>query len=246
MNERNVDTITHALFSPIAEVLATQKADALSSTNHLHSSKEAQYIKEQTEELTQDLQKEYTNFVGCMKKASVVLQQELKHLPSKEQEHHQKEFNLAASKLNAPQEDLELTLKEFATASSWQQFLGFSDKTLLWVYQIARQCYEKKNLEESLSLFQFLININTFVSDYWTAIGFVRRALHQTSEALDCFAMAILLNQDNPIPRVQSAELYYEIGQFSDTVIELEIAKNLIVKNKLDFPIHDIEDLLTK
>ncbi|MES2199633.1 MAG: hypothetical protein V4489_05660 [Chlamydiota bacterium] len=89
MNEQDADAVTYALFSPIGEVLARQKADALSAAHQLPASKEEQYIKEQTEVLTQDIQKQYATFAQCMKKSGSLLERNLRHLPPLEKEHHE-------------------------------------------------------------------------------------------------------------------------------------------------------------
>jgi tetratricopeptide (TPR) repeat protein len=243
---KDQEALTHMVFSPIGEALATQKADELLVLHKLQDAMKDQYVKDQAEVFTQEIQKRYKAFVKQMEHASGIIKEALEKLPKQEQTQYRKEFSHAASRLKVPTESQAGLFKEFIEASSLQQFLGFSSQTLLFVYQTAYSCYQHHKLEDAHTLFQFLVLLNGLVCDYWIALGFAKKSLEDLSGALDCFAMAICLNPELPLPRVQSAELYLHLGQFSDATAELEIAKDLIIKHKVDFPLSEVESLLIK
>lgn len=238
---------TDSLFLPLAELIANTQADELQVKNQLLTSRE-NYVADKTASILQSLEEQSKKMLHSMQKLNTILTQELALLSKPEQEIHTKEFNIALERLDQIKKSPEGITKDptLLDSESWQKFLGLSEATVLWLYQIGRQHYEQQKLEEAQTLFHLLIMLNSLDCDHWIGLGFTQKSLSQPQQALDFFAMAILLNPENPISRYQSAKLYLELGQFEDALIELEVLSQIVEKEKLDFLKSDIEVLFTK
>lgn len=236
-----------SLFPSLAELLANRQADELQVKNQLLTSRE-NYIAEKTASISQTLQDQSKKMLDSMEMLHDLLLQELATLSNTEKEEIKKEFTTALerlSKINASPEGL-IKDPKILSSDTWQGFLGLSSKTLLWLYQIGRQHYEQNRLEEALTFFQLLIMLNTLDCDHWIGLGFTQKSLSQLPEALNSFAVALILNPKNPMPRYQSAKLYLQLGQFEDAVIELDILSEIIQEESLDFLKSEVEILYNK
>lgn len=243
MNPLSIDS----LFLPLAELLANTQADELQVKNQLSTPKE-NYIADKTASILQALQEQSKKMLCSMEMINAILKEELNHLPNFEKENLTKEFAIASEKLDQIKTHKEKIVRDPKSLSSntWQSFLGLSEPTLLWLYQVGRYHYEQKCLEEAKTLFHLLIMLNSLDHTHWIGLGFTQKSLLELQEALDSFAMAIILNPKNPIARYQSAKLYLQLGQFEDALIELEILSEIIQKEKLDFLKSDVEVLFNK
>ena len=101
------------------------------------------------------------------------------------------------------------------------------------IYTIGYNLSLENKHEDALCLFQMLTTLNPLVSDYFIAQGLSERSLQQNNEALQSFAMAAIMNPNQPISRYNSAELYLELHQVKDAKLELEVLEEIITVNKL-------------
>ncbi len=235
------------VFSSLAELLAEMQADELEVKHGLLVPRN-QYIEEKIGSIKQELEGHYAKILRSMSSIAVILKKELELLPQIVKEHHAKELSFAMQRLIVCKKNPEELAKEekVLEANTWQDFFNLSDETLLWIYKIGYRYHEERKTEEARALFQLLVMLNSQVSDYWVALGFTERQLSLESVALTSFAMAIILNPENPIPRYQSAELYFHLGQFEDALLELDVLSEIIAKEKLDFLKSDVELLRSK
>lgn len=235
------------LFLSLAGLMANAQADELQVKNQLLTSRE-QYVSAKTASILETLQQQSQKMLQSMRMANSIIKEQLTHLPNPEKEKYTKEFSTALERLNQTKTQLEELLKDpkILKADAWQDFLGLSEETLLWLYQIGRRHYEQKLLEESSVIFHLLVMLNSLDSDCWIGLGFSQKSLLQLQEALDSFATAIVLSPENPIARYQSATLYLELGQFEDAIIELEILSEIVQKENLNSFKSEVEELLNK
>lgn len=238
---------SNTLFSTLAELMANAQADELQVKNQLLTSRE-RYVADKTASILETLQEQSQKTQHSMQMVNALVKEELTHLSNLEKEKYTKEFHTAVERLNLNKTQMEELLKDqkIVQADTWQDFLGFSEDTLLWLYQIGLRNYEQKRLEESHAIFRLLIMLNSLDCDCWIGLGFTQKSLLQPQEALNSFATAIILSPENPIARYQSATLYLELGQFDDALVELEILSEIIQKEKLDDFKSEVEVLLNK
>ncbi|MES2198895.1 MAG: tetratricopeptide repeat protein [Chlamydiota bacterium] len=234
-------------FARIAEFLANAQADELEIKKGLMTPR-SKYVEEKSASIKQEMEEQYAKMLRRMSSVGVILEQELNQLPQIEKDHHMGEISFAMKRLlqcKASPDELAKETK-LLEANIWQDFLAFSDETLLWIYKIGYRYSEEKKSEEAKALFQLLVMLNPQVSDYWVALGFVERQLSEETEALDAFSMASILNPENPVSRYQSAEIYLQRGELEDALVELDVLAEIIEKSKLDSLRSELEQLRSK
>jgi len=237
-----------SMFLPLAELIANVQADELEIKKELPGLRK-QYIERKIASILQVLEEQYADLISKMEKSDKILKEELKHSPSKAGKKHEENFALAIEKLKISKTNpshLGNTSKSFKS-DSWQDLLGLSNATLVWVYEIGYAHYEKGQFKDAETLFGTLVMLNGLISDYWVALGFAQRKMGKESEAISSFAMGTILNPENPIPRYQSAELYLKAGLFEDVLAEVETVSKIIAeKGSLDLLKADLEVLKAK
>ncbi len=117
---------------------------------------------------------------------------------------------------------------------SYQAFVGLSDETLLWMYQVGDQFFGEQRFEEAFAIFSLVTQLNPLVCDFWIAFALTQMRQNDPSEALKSFAFAIVADPSHPIPRYQSAKLYLQLEQKQDAMIELEVLEEIIRLKQLD------------
>lgn len=222
------------MYAPLAELLITEQADELEVKKGLLVSKE-QYIKDHIPPLEEALDKHFKKIEDRFKKAGELIQKALHLLSPAEKAPYEKDIlhglktiNLLATDPSAIEDKMTL----FA-ANTFQEFLGISNETLLWIYSIGYRFIEEKKGEEAYAIFHMLVSFNSLISDYWVALGFAQKLVKEEVDALNSFSMASLLNPENPISRYQSAKLYLNMNQLDDALAEIEALEEIIESQNL-------------
>jgi tetratricopeptide (TPR) repeat protein len=114
---------------------------------------------------------------------------------------------------------------------TFQELLGLSDKTMLWLYGVGYQCFEHHQKEEAIAIFQMLTLLNPLICDYWIALGITQRGLEEDSDALNSFEMASMMDAKNPIPRYNSIEIHLKQKHTEEAKKEFHLLEE-IVKNQ--------------
>lgn len=223
------------IYQPLAELMVHQQADELAVEGKLLESRE-QYVKNHVTVLTEQLYAHSKKMEKRFKSAGALLKAELDLIPAAEKAIYEKDLSQAMDLLTKLGENPEaIDKKEIRmAANTYQEFLGLSNNTLLWIYSIGHKLFEERKGEEAYGIFQLLVSLNSLVSDYWVALGFVQHFVKEQQESLNSFSMASILNPENPISRYQSAKIYLELSQFDDARVELEVLEKIITTQPLE------------
>lgn len=110
-----------------------------------------------------------------------------------------------------------------------QEMLGLSDETLIHIYALGRDLFQKGQFEDALALFSFLTTIAPHVSNYWILEGacFQNSNLHE--EALAAFNTAKFLNPHNPIPIAYAIESYHQLNDKGQIKHEIELLEKVVM-----------------
>ena len=104
--------------------------------------------------------------------------------------------------------------EHFQVFDTIQEQMALSDNCLHLIYDRARILLEEAHhVEEALSLFILLTHLNPYVFEYWLGRGICWQKKAQYFEALHSFAMASLLQIDQPLPHLYSSQCYAETSQ---------------------------------
>ncbi len=217
-----------SIFAELAELIATEQVEALESKGKLPIPKE-NYIKQKAISLTEEWETENTKFIGYMKKAKELLEEDLNLLPPSEKKSYSEELLIAAIKLENPP-----TKEVVAELGSWQKALGLNNETLLWIYNLGSRFFNEKHYEEAVSLFSFLTLLNPMIWEHWIALGFAQKELNQDIYALNSLSLASLLNPHDPTSRFQSAKIHLKLSQFDEALLELEELQKIITEQNLE------------
>ncbi len=229
-----------SIFTDLAGLIAEGWAEELLVKQRLMMPKD-RYIKEKTQSLVHDLEKEHEKNLLYMERARELLFLALENLSGEEKERYTKELLIATEKLSQ-----NIEMEQITEDTPWQKILGLSDATLIWIYKLGFHFFEQKNNEDALSLFLLLSMLNPLASDYWIALGFAQKELSLESLALTSFSLAASLDPENPTPNYQSAEIYIQLGLLDQAVLEVQTLAKIIERQKLDFLKPDLENLLNR
>ena len=110
--------------------------------------------------------------------------------------------------------------------NTFQEAFGFSDDTMSTLYDIGLRLFNENNLEKATGVFFLLTKMNTFLFEPWLALGMCHQNQKSYGDALYSYAMASLLDFDNPSPHLCSAECYIAVNndQVGREALDLAIA----------------------
>lgn len=215
-------------FSSLCEIIAKEHAEELEVKGALLCAKEA-LIKQKKEETSNALNSAFIKSEEQLKRAGAILKEALKVLPPVEREKIEKEMghsvDVMLSFLAFSKEKETLFMKENDT---FQSVLGLSNETLLWIYSVGHGLSLEDKNEEALSVFQTLTLLNPLIDDYYIAQGLVERALQSNEPALYSFAMCTLINPNHLVARYNSTEIYLDLNEVNEAVLEFEILEKLV------------------
>ena len=212
----------------LADLAADYKADLFLAEGVGQMTRE-QCIALQKGEVTAALQKACTTLNSRIAKGHLALMTALHQVDEKERGLLQTELDNACQNLRHVDANEKRLLDE-----SLQDICGVSVKTMLWIYKVGYQSFQEKKFETAIALFLILVLLNAHVSDYWTALACAERAVHDELGALLAFSMASILDQDNTMSRIQSADIYLVLHRKEDASAELDALEEIIERKHLD------------
>jgi type III secretion system low calcium response chaperone LcrH/SycD len=109
-----------------------------------------------------------------------------------------------------------------------QEIFGISDLVLFCFYKVGHALYAEKAYRDAAQVFFFLTILSPFVKDYWLALGMAEKLSDDYEQALYAFAMASLMNINDPEPHLHATECYILLKNVPLAVAELEMAKKFI------------------
>lgn len=223
MDESNISS---ALMT-VATSLAQEHADEHAVKNTLSVPKE-QFIETEKNIILGSLKNTWKTVLDRMGKGQKALEEHLVLLSPTEKAQIKSELDAAAKKLE------EKGMSPSLDVPSLQEELSIRNSTLLHIYKAGYECFQHQKLDEAFALFLTLTLLNSKVVDYWMALGTVQRALHSERAALYSFSLVSLLDLNNTLSRMHSAEIYLHLQEGEDALAELEALSEIIEEKKLD------------
>jgi type III secretion system low calcium response chaperone LcrH/SycD len=129
----------------------------------------------------------------------------LKELIARIAENRKSEFPLP--------ENLEAYLEDFIPntllkSETLQRAFQVSSYEMEEIYREAYGYYYEDNYLESSTAFRWLILLNPFIGKYWMGLAASSQLLKKYEKALHAYAMAALIENENPYPHFHAYECY--------------------------------------
>lgn len=107
-----------------------------------------------------------------------------------------------------------------------QKQLKVSDQQIELLYTEGYRDYEENRVEKAGEIFNLLVMLNPFTAKHWLALGATDMTLGKWEEALKRFAVATLLEPEDPYPHFHAYLSYTALGD------EVEAEKALIAAHE--------------
>jgi|GEM_PF-6365443 len=124
--------------------------------------------------------------------------------------------------------DLREKVGEYIGYDTLEEMLGFTPDMMHLMYGIGRELLSEKKAFEAAGVFYILLALNKAPVNYWMGIALAEKEMRNYPASLVFFGTVILFAPENPIPRYNCAEMYLELGQFDEALIELEALRMII------------------
>lgn len=125
-------------------------------------------------------------------------------------------------------ENLEAYLDDFVPnvllkSGTLQQAFGVTGYEMEEIYCEAYRLYQEDIYIESATAFRWLVLLNPFEAKYWKGLAASLQLLEKYEKALHAYAMAALLDSDNPYPHFHAYECYdsMDLPQEGEKALEL-------------------------
>lgn len=110
-------------------------------------------------------------------------------------------------------DNLESYLEDFVPnvlckSETLQQAFGVTSYEMEGIYHEAYEYYESGRYEDALISFRWLVLLNPFKVDYWMGMGANQQLLTHYEKALHHYAIATLLDSENPLPHYYAYACY--------------------------------------
>ena len=214
--------------------VAALSAEELESKGALMMPKK-KYIGEKAVALAKDLEDSRLEIKKRIETGYGILNDKIKELSFDLQDKFRREFQSGRQKvldMADPVVDPEEQIKKYLPCNTFQEFLGFSNEMIEWVYQVGRSLFEEKKFWEASGLFHILLSFNTFMPSYWIALGLSEKELRNYEGAWCMFNSLSGVDPNNLFAHYNSAELYLELGEIEEALKELQILSDVIENTK--------------
>lgn len=98
-------------------------------------------------------------------------------------------------------------------------------------YAVGKELFEKKYFSDACDVFFLLTQLNPYYANVWIAMGLCWQNLQQYDSALGIYAVAILLNEKNPEPYLNSIECYLAQKNSSEAKLMIDLVSPVIEKH---------------
>lgn len=110
----------------------------------------------------------------------------------------------------------------------FQEMFGFSDETLLHVYDLGVSLIGKGKIQDASVVFIFLTTLAPHVSSYWIALGVCYQELNRYQEAIMAFSAAKFLKPMDPASSFYIIESYLALKETEKAKNEIGELKNIL------------------
>ena len=95
---------------------------------------------------------------------------------------------------------------------TFKQFSDITDTQLEAVYALAYRSFNSGKYDEAEKLLTWLMGLDHYDRRFQIALGCTRQKKKDYQGALNCFSVAALLDLNDPIPPLRSAECFLALG----------------------------------
>jgi len=110
----------------------------------------------------------------------------------------------------------------------FQEMFGFSDDTLLLVYDLGVSLIGRGEMKNAIIIFTFLTTLAPHVSSYWVALGVCFQETNRHQEGIIALSAAKFLEPTDPGPLFYNIESYLVLKETEKANLEVEELKNVI------------------
>ncbi|MCB1136741.1 MAG: hypothetical protein KDK78_10770, partial [Chlamydiia bacterium] len=111
--------------------------------------------------------------------------------------------------LQQPEKVMEL----MQNGQTMQDILGFKDEVLMEFYEIASDFFDEERYEDALNAFVFLSSVNSYIPEFWIAMGMTQERLMKFNEAFQSYSMAAMVSG----PEILAYQMAVECADKIDT-----------------------------
>lgn len=123
------------------------------------------------------------------------------------------------------------TLNSVLEKKSFQEILGYTDKTLEKFYAVGMQCLGKQDYANASDIFAVLTLINPSIHNSWVAWAICQQALGHWEVAIEACRIAESLDSADPLPYLYASECYAEINDHTHALEEVNKALQQVDNN---------------
>jgi type III secretion system low calcium response chaperone LcrH/SycD len=136
--------------------------------------------------------------------------------------------------------DLLNAVHELATKiDKLNENVPLSEEAFQDFYSQACVFYENNQSQEAENIFLLLISMRPHIKTLWMGLAGAKQKQNNYQGALQAYAMAALLDSDDPIPHYYAALCNIELNHFDDTIKALDIATSLCSTNSQYFDLYE-------
>lgn len=119
----------------------------------------------------------------------------------------------------------EMLQSHFPGQTILQDACGLSNSSLEALYEQAYDHYTSGRGLEAARSFGLLIALNPFQQKFWMGLAASQHLEQQYEKALQAYALAALLDDQDPVPHYHAAQCYLAMGNKRDAIKALELAE---------------------
>ncbi len=119
-----------------------------------------------------------------------------------------------------------------------------TEKECETLYSQAFALYSSHSFSEALHLFERLVQAQPLHIDHWIGHGACLQMERKYEKALHSWALAALIEGDNPLPHLRAAECLFSLGDGEEGMVALKKAHHLAKESSSPL-LFEIEKLLT-
>lgn len=117
---------------------------------------------------------------------------------------------------------LEIAGNFLKNGKTFREARGLTRENMEALYTLGYNAYNSGQYEQAHRAFQFLCVFDHIERKYWLALGACRQLLKRHAEAVDAYAIASLLDIQDPVPPLRAAECHLALGRRDQAIVALE------------------------
>ena len=100
------------------------------------------------------------------------------------------------------------------------------------LYACAYRFYENGKYEEAIHFFRLLTVADVNNDKYWVGLAASYKMNKETEKALEAYAIAAILDENDPFTHLYAAECLFDLGRTEEAIQALDSAERVAKKNK--------------